>query len=77
MGEASSTPESALKLFTRIDTQRPWRNSGDGSNAVFISLEAVVAARRMLLEGKHVNVVDFDDHLDDITKDWLNSKLMA
>lgn len=32
-------------------------------------------ATQMLESGDHTLLVDFDSHLDDITKDWTNQKL--
>lgn len=34
-------------------------------------------ANQLLDSGDHTLLVDFDSHLDDITKDWTNQKLNA
>lgn len=37
--------------------------------------ETQAIATQMLESGDHTLLVDFDSHLDDITKDWTNQKL--
>jgi len=37
--------------------------------------ETRAIASQMLESGDHMLLVDFDGHLDDITKDWTNQKL--
>uniref|UniRef100_A0A668A0I7 ER membrane protein complex subunit 9 n=1 Tax=Myripristis murdjan TaxID=586833 RepID=A0A668A0I7_9TELE len=37
--------------------------------------ETRAIASQMLESGDHMLLVDFDSHLDDITKDWTNQKL--
>ena len=37
--------------------------------------ETRAIASQMLDSGDHALLVDFDSHLDDITKDWTNQKL--
>lgn len=37
--------------------------------------ETRAIAGQMLESGDHTLLVDFDSHLDDITKDWTNQKL--
>lgn len=37
--------------------------------------ETRAIASQMLESGDHELLVDFDSHLDDITKDWTNQKL--
>lgn len=37
--------------------------------------ETRAIATQMLESGDHTLLVDFDSHLDDITKDWTNQKL--
>lgn len=37
--------------------------------------ETQAIASQMLESGDHLLLVDFDSHLDDITKDWTNQKL--
>lgn len=37
--------------------------------------ETRAVASQLLDSGDHVSLVDFDSHLDDITKDWTNQKL--
>lgn len=37
--------------------------------------ETQAVASQLLESGDHMLLVDFDSHLDDITKDWTNQKL--
>ncbi|KAG9332097.1 hypothetical protein JZ751_015873 [Albula glossodonta] len=39
--------------------------------------ETRAIANQLLESGDHTLLVDFDSHLDDITKDWTNQKLNA
>ncbi|PKA59978.1 ER membrane protein complex subunit 8/9 like [Apostasia shenzhenica] len=68
--------DPVLELFTR-DSSRSWRRaSSEGSSQLSIKEPS---ANTVLLDyistEKWNQVADFDDHLDDISKDWLNPNL--
>uniref|UniRef100_A0A0C9S2M4 TSA: Wollemia nobilis Ref_Wollemi_Transcript_18878_1156 transcribed RNA sequence n=1 Tax=Wollemia nobilis TaxID=56998 RepID=A0A0C9S2M4_9CONI len=72
------TKKPVVQLYTR-DASKVWRQAGSSGN---IGLQLVFkepAANTILWdyvsEGKEELLVDFDEHLDDISKDWLNSNL--
>uniref|UniRef100_A0A2P2KDD0 MPN domain-containing protein n=3 Tax=Rhizophora mucronata TaxID=61149 RepID=A0A2P2KDD0_RHIMU len=62
-----------MQLYTR-DASKNWKLAGSDGGSSLIMKEP--AANTVLLDyissEKWQDVVDFDDHLDDITKDWLN-----
>ncbi|XP_076904877.1 ER membrane protein complex subunit 8/9 homolog [Bidens hawaiensis] len=64
-----------MQLYTR-DSSKSWKLESNG-NTRLTTKEA--SANIVLLDfislEKWNDVVDFDDHLDDISKDWLNSEL--
>ncbi|KAF5180253.1 ER membrane protein complex subunit 8/9-like protein [Thalictrum thalictroides] len=65
-----------VQLYTR-DLSKSWKQAGSGGSAILTLKEP--SANLVLLD--HISsenwqaVVDFDDHLDDISKDWLNPNL--
>ncbi|KAJ4845330.1 hypothetical protein Tsubulata_033066 [Turnera subulata] len=65
-----------LQLYTR-DASKIWRAAGSDGGSRLITKEpaANTVLSDYILSEKWQDVVDFDDHLDDITKDWLNPKL--
>lgn len=68
--------DPVVQLYSR-DSSKNWRQSGsDGTNQLTLKEPS---ANAVLLDyitsEKWEEVVDFDDHLDDITKDWLNPNL--
>ncbi|XP_020597207.1 ER membrane protein complex subunit 8/9 homolog [Phalaenopsis equestris] len=68
--------DPVLQLFTR-DSSKSWRSAGSGGSSLLTTKET--SANIVLLDyistEKWNEVVDFDDHLDDISKDWLNPNL--
>ncbi|KAJ6834837.1 putative ER membrane protein complex subunit 8/9-like protein [Iris pallida] len=69
--------EPVVQLYSR-DSSKTWRQSGsDGSNQLALKEPS---ANTVLLDyissEKWEEIVDFDDHLDDISKDWLNPGLL-
>ncbi|EEC76906.1 hypothetical protein OsI_15138 [Oryza sativa Indica Group] len=70
--------EPVVQLYTR-DSSKSWRQAGsDGSSQLTLkepSTNMVLADH--VTTKKWQQVVDFDDHLDDISKDWLNPGLLA
>ncbi|KAF9666555.1 hypothetical protein SADUNF_Sadunf16G0241100 [Salix dunnii] len=65
-----------MRLYTR-DASKNWKLAGSDGGCQLTTKEP--AANAVLLDyissKKWEDVVDFDDHLDDITKDWLNPEL--
>ncbi|MCO5573198.1 hypothetical protein L7F22_026965 [Adiantum nelumboides] len=73
----SNSRKPAMQLYLR-DANRVWKQGGQsGTVAELVSQET--SANKLLKaymeEGRHESVVDFDEHLDDITKDWMNQAL--
>ena len=56
------------------DSKRKWHNF-EGSNVV-IQGSADLILEDHVQKGTHRKIVDFDDHMNDITKDWLNAGLV-
>ncbi|KAL6851484.1 hypothetical protein ACP4OV_020417 [Aristida adscensionis] len=70
--------DPVVQLYTR-DSSKSWRQAGtDGSSQLILKEPStnVVLADHVLTK-KWEQIVDFDDHLDDISKDWLNPGLLA
>ncbi|KDP39312.1 hypothetical protein JCGZ_01069 [Jatropha curcas] len=65
-----------LQLYTR-DASKNWKLAGpDGGNRLILKEPAAnIVLLDFISSKKWQDVVDFDDHLDDITKDWLNPEL--
>ncbi|XAR67348.1 hypothetical protein NMG60_11002065 [Bertholletia excelsa] len=65
-----------MQLYTR-DSFKNWKQVGsDGSNRLVIKEpSANVLLLDYISSKKWQDMVDFDDHLDDINKDWLNPEL--
>ena len=70
--------DAVVQLYTR-DSSKSWRQAGsDGSSQLKLKEAStnVVLADHVTTK-KWQKVVDFDDHLDDISKDWLNASLLG
>lgn len=70
--------DEVVQLYTR-DSSKSWRQAGsDGSSQLELKEPStnVVLADHVTTK-KWQQVVDFDDHLDDISKDWLNASLLG
>eukprot|EP01018_Ginkgo_biloba_P012289 Gb_00682 [translate_table: standard] len=67
-----------VQLYTR-DASKGWRQAGSNGNLAGQLALKEPAANTVLwdyiTEGRDQRVVDFDEHLDDISKDWLNHTL--
>ncbi|XP_019150126.1 PREDICTED: ER membrane protein complex subunit 8/9 homolog [Ipomoea nil] len=65
-----------MQLYTK-DTSRSWKLVGsDGNNQLTIKEpSANVVLLDYISSEKWKDIIDFDDHLDDISKDWLNEGL--
>uniref|UniRef100_A0ACD5WSD9 Uncharacterized protein n=1 Tax=Avena sativa TaxID=4498 RepID=A0ACD5WSD9_AVESA len=73
-----NTRDAVVQLYTR-DSSKSWRQAGsDGSSQLSLKEPStnVVLADHVTTK-KWQKVVDFDDHLDDISKDWLNPSLLG
>ena len=67
-----------LKLLHK-DSSRGWINAPTtGSEALFKwptdGIASLLSA--LVKDGKHHEIVDFEDHLDDIRLDWLNADIL-
>lgn len=75
--------ESILTLYTYSSNDGKWRtksSSSSSSSSVMLSLdqsEKAATAFKELLELKqyHLQLADFDDHLNDINNDWTNGSM--
>ncbi|KAM1806074.1 hypothetical protein ACFX11_029261 [Malus domestica] len=64
-----------VQLYTK-DASRTWKLVGsDGNQLTIKEPSANVVLLDYISTEKWQDVVDFDDHLDDISKDWLNPEL--
>ncbi|XP_068669835.1 ER membrane protein complex subunit 8/9 homolog [Aristolochia californica] len=65
-----------VQLHTR-DASKSWRQIGSDSSSQLTLKEpsANVVLLDYISTEKWQDIVDFDDHLDDISKDWLNADL--
>lgn len=68
----------AVQLLTRTNGDENWKVRADElsveeqSGTVFQVLHTMISKER-----RHERLADFDAHLEDVTKDWLNEKLFA
>ncbi|PIN20630.1 putative COX4 protein [Handroanthus impetiginosus] len=65
-----------LQLYTK-DTSSSWKLVGSEGNNQLVVKEpsANIVLLDYISSEKWKDIVDFDDHLDDISKDWSNSQL--
>ncbi|PSR95571.1 ER membrane protein complex subunit 8/9 like [Actinidia chinensis var. chinensis] len=65
-----------MQLYTK-DSSKSWKLVGSDGGSRFSTKEpsANVVLLDYISTQKWQDVVDFDDHLDDISKDWLNPEL--
>ncbi|EPS72186.1 hypothetical protein M569_02573 [Genlisea aurea] len=65
-----------MQLYTK-DASSSWKLVGsDGSNQLALKEpSANLVLLDYIASGKWKSIIDFDDHLDDISKDWLNSQI--
>lgn len=68
----------AMQMYLR-DSSRIWKQARQaGGTSVELLLKETSANNLLeayMAEGRHQSIVDFDEHLDDITKDWMNRAL--
>ncbi|KAL2466897.1 ER membrane protein complex subunit 8/9-like protein [Abeliophyllum distichum] len=74
--QSASLPSFTCHLYTK-DASRSWKLVGsDGSNKLVIKEpSANIVLLDYISSEKWKDIIDFDDHLDDISKNWLNSEL--
>ncbi|CAL5402621.1 unnamed protein product [Camellia sinensis] len=66
-----------IQLYTR-DSSKSWKLIGDGSSRLTMKEPAAnIVLLDYISNQKWQDIVDFDDHLDDISKDWLNPELFS
>ncbi|GAB4845907.1 hypothetical protein Ancab_024912 [Ancistrocladus abbreviatus] len=65
-----------MQLYTR-DASRNWKlvGSEESSGLIIQEPSANIVLLDYISSQKWHDIVDFDDHLDDISKDWLNPEL--
>ncbi|KAF2323847.1 hypothetical protein GH714_000815 [Hevea brasiliensis] len=70
-------PQAAILLLYTRDASKNWKLAGSdgGSRLILKEPAANIVLLDFISSQKWQDVVDFDDHLDDITKDWLNPDL--
>lgn len=75
----SGARKSVLQLYVRDASSRVWKQAGQtGMTSAELTLKEASANNLLeayMAEGRHQRIVDFDEHLDDITKDWMNRAL--
>lgn len=66
-----------MQLYTRGDSSKSWKivNPDSSSRLSLKEPSANVVLLDYISSQKWLQIVDFDDHLDDISKDWMNSDL--
>jgi len=66
-----------MQLYTRDASSRTWKLAGSEGSSGLTTKEpsANVILLDYITSEKWKDIADFDDHLDDISKDWLNSDL--
>ncbi|XP_006824746.2 ER membrane protein complex subunit 8-like [Saccoglossus kowalevskii] len=70
---SSSCSEVALKLFTFNENKSEWKQKEMESSVALEDDEKCLAVSADLLRSKlYRDLSDFDNHLDDISLDWLN-----
>ena len=75
---ASTTPTPPMKLLHK--DARGWVNApSTGAEAVFTCPTSGIAdlLAAYVEEGRHQRLNDFEDHLENISLDWLNADLLA
>ena len=65
----------AVRLHVQ-DSGKGWRVGGAQSSLMLREPAVNGILKDYLAEGRHMQVVDFEDHLADITKDWTNPHLL-
>ncbi|KAK9841747.1 hypothetical protein WJX81_000331 [Elliptochloris bilobata] len=75
--------QDVLQLWTREGGARGWSRAGGGSGGGSGSsarLQAAAGAAPLFMgmhgEGRHTRLHDFDDHLNDLSIDWINADLV-
>lgn len=63
-----------MQLYTK-DGSRSWKLADENNLLSIKEPAANVVLLDYISSNKSKDIVDFDDHLDDISKDWLNSEL--
>eukprot|EP00898_Chlorokybus_atmophyticus_P008403 jgi/Chlat1/8564/Chrsp82S07954 len=72
--DSAKPSQLAVQLYTR-ERGRKWELQPQGPVVKEGSAGSVLA--NYIQERRYARLVDFDDHLDDIARDWLNSTLLS
>ncbi|KAK9057182.1 hypothetical protein SSX86_024549 [Deinandra increscens subsp. villosa] len=73
LGALQNKKDSApiMQLYTR-DSSKSWKQVESSSRLTTKEPSANIVLLDFISSDKQNDIVDFDDHLDDISKDWLN-----
>mmetsp|Transcript_41291 Transcript_41291/g.131309 ORF Transcript_41291/g.131309 Transcript_41291/m.131309 type:complete len:208 (-) Transcript_41291:127-750(-) len=71
--DAAKLPEQQLALRGSCHNKEEWKPIG--SEAVSLGDEAMQHTARLVSEMRYLEIVDFDDHLTDVSLSWLNENL--
>lgn len=67
-----------LQLYTKDEGGRNWvKSSIDSSNLKYDSGSVLSVFPEMCSQGRHTKLSDFDDHLNDLSRDWRNQELIS
>eukprot|EP00262_Sarcandra_glabra_P013038 TRINITY_DN351_c0_g1_i1.p1 TRINITY_DN351_c0_g1~~TRINITY_DN351_c0_g1_i1.p1 ORF type:complete len:202 (-),score=27.45 TRINITY_DN351_c0_g1_i1:446-1051(-) len=69
-----SSRNPVVQLYAR-DSSKNWRQPGSDGSMIIKEPSANILLLDFISSEKWLEIVDFDDHLDDISKDWLNAAL--
>mmetsp|Transcript_45523 Transcript_45523/g.75902 ORF Transcript_45523/g.75902 Transcript_45523/m.75902 type:complete len:203 (-) Transcript_45523:283-891(-) len=69
-----TTPTIAVKLFTRAGPK--WRSAESGDELKLSAPSTLSILADYLGENRHKRICDFGEHLEDLTRDWLNPNIM-
>lgn len=72
----SGRPESTFKVYTH-DSMKGWRFRKEEGVSSLENPNAESLLKEFLKEGRQNNVFDFEDHLEDVSRDWLNAAIFA
>ncbi|KAH7420668.1 hypothetical protein KP509_13G016300 [Ceratopteris richardii] len=70
----SGSRKPVMQLYMR-DVSRVWKQGGTTAELVFQDTTTNNLLEAYMADGRQRLVVDFDEHLDDISKDWMNRAL--
>ncbi|DBA95771.1 hypothetical protein WJX77_000427 [Trebouxia sp. C0004] len=66
-----------LQLYVKDESGRNWVKSPVDSSLKYDSGSVLSVFLQMCTEGRHTKLSDFDDHLNDLGRDWRNKDLLT